>query len=145
MPWHRATISRTLPSLRSSYLLKVELTENVLTEEIAQLIAPEYLKRFLDMHHTRKIQLYDVLFEQLPQHAILAACGSSEHLALSRAWTLAAGSLIWHHPVPSLTEYNIRSVLTALHREVRCDDCKRMVLKRIDHIVAQWDNLKTTI
>ncbi|KAF8905620.1 hypothetical protein CPB85DRAFT_1315214, partial [Mucidula mucida] len=99
----------------SSYLLNVELTE-VLTEEIARLIAPEYLERLLDMRHTRIMQLYDMLFEELPQHAILAACGSPEYRALTLAWTL-----------------------------VSCDDCKRMVLQRIERIVAQWDNLKVRI
>lgn len=85
----------------SSYLLVMELNEAELSEDIVRLIGARYLKRLFDAQRSRQAQLYDILFQPLSKHQIAPDCDSLEYAALSKAWTLAAGSIIFRPSVAS--------------------------------------------
>jgi hypothetical protein len=77
----------------SSHLLSFSLSS--LTDEMAQLIGPIYLKRLFFLHFGRSDALKRILLPPPHPHPATSFCDFAEQKKLTRAWALASAYLAW--------------------------------------------------
>jgi hypothetical protein len=82
-----------LAVVTSSHLLSFPLA--TLTDEMAVLIGPIYLKRLFFLHFGRSDALKRVLLPPPHPHAPTQTCDFDEQKKLTRAWALASAYLAW--------------------------------------------------
>lgn len=126
----------------SSHLLSFPLAS--LTDEMAQLIGPIYLKRLFFLHLGRSDALKRVLLPPPHSHAPTTFCDLTEQKRLTRAWALASAYLAWDAR-PDLSTSTMESALRSLSQHLSCEQCQETLDGRIKNLVKQWSMVKMTI
>jgi hypothetical protein len=141
----------------STYLLSMSMS--TITDEMALQIGARYLKRLMDLHHTRSKLLVDALFEPPRPHAPTRECNFSDQKKLREAWSLTAGHIAWKckpgeeiRPMDSvdLLTFSLKDMSV---NEIRvpfspgnetwkdfpsCTLCKAGLEKRLSEIIYRW-------
>jgi len=142
----------------SSHLLSFPLA--TLTDEMAELIGPVYLKRLFFLHFGRSDALKRVLLPPPNPHAPTVLCDFTEQKKLTRAWALASAYLAWDarpgQPQElssfmtnftkscalDLSTTSMESALRPLVEHLTCQECQEALGNRIQNLVAQWSVVK---
>ncbi|KAK0217111.1 hypothetical protein IW262DRAFT_171119 [Armillaria fumosa] len=132
-----------LAATASSHLLSFKIT--TMSNEMAQLINPIYLKRLFDLQTTRINTLKRALSIPPPHHPATSACDFIAQRSLTRAWAFCAAYLVCSADA-GMTASRIESIFQALaDRYISCDECKGCLKARLKSIVLEWSELKRTI
>lgn len=126
----------------SSRLLSLSLDS--LSDEAAASIGPIYLKRLLLLQHQRRQALCEMLTRQIRPHPRTPGCDYSRQQSVSRAWTLAAATFVLD-PLADTSNQQLQSTFGTLMPLIECDDCRRLVEKKLKDIITTWSTIKTTI
>ncbi|KAF7776204.1 hypothetical protein Agabi119p4_4597 [Agaricus bisporus var. burnettii] len=126
----------------SSHLLSFPLA--TLTDEMAELIGPIYLKRLFFLHFGRSDALKRVLLPPPHPHAPTPWCDFDEQKKLTRAWALASAYLAWDAR-PDLSTSVMESALRPLADHLTCEQCQQGLRERIKDLLVQWTVVKRTI
>ncbi|KAI0774779.1 hypothetical protein BD413DRAFT_611779 [Trametes elegans] len=114
---------------------------DALTDELAACIAPAYLRRLLLLHAERVETLKALLCAPPHPHPPTARCDFEAQKALTRAWTLAAGSLVWEARA-DVSDGVIQRTLSSLSDYISCVECKRSLADRVKQVLARWTLVK---
>ncbi|KAJ3887028.1 hypothetical protein GG344DRAFT_81138 [Lentinula edodes] len=123
----------------SSHLLSFDLSS--LSEETAEAIGSEYLRRLFFLHMGRLDALKQLLLSPPNSHPPTADCNAKD---LTRAWALASAYLAWDSR-PDLSTNLLGSTLIPLGKDLSCDLCKNNLDARIKDLSVQWSRVKCTI
>ncbi|KAF8812388.1 hypothetical protein BYT27DRAFT_7132938 [Phlegmacium glaucopus] len=126
----------------SSHLLSFPLAS--LTDDMAKLIGPIYLKRLFFLHFGRSDALKRVLLPPPHPHTPTAFCDFTEQKKLTRAWALASAYLAWDAR-PDLSTNAMESALRPLSEHLTCEQCQEALNNRIKNLVKQWSIVKASI
>ncbi|PBK71237.1 hypothetical protein ARMSODRAFT_994760 [Armillaria solidipes] len=132
-----------LAAAASSHLLSFKIA--TMSNEMAQLINPIYLKRLFDLQTTRIDTLKRALSIPPAHHPATPACDFIAQKSLTRAWAFCAAYLVCSANA-GMTASRIESVFQALaDRYISCDECKGCLKARLKSIILEWSELKRTI
>ncbi|KAJ3806100.1 hypothetical protein F5876DRAFT_91204 [Lentinula aff. lateritia] len=120
----------------SSHLLSFDLSN--LTEETAEAIGSEYLRRLFFLHMGRLDALKRLLSSPPNSHPPTADCNAKD---LTRAWALASAYLAWDLR-PDLSTNLLASTLIPLERDISCNLCKEHLHLHIKELSVQWSHVK---
>ncbi|TCD66403.1 hypothetical protein EIP91_001394 [Steccherinum ochraceum] len=127
----------------SAHLHSLELHK--LTDEMADRMGSRYLQRLFRLHVERTEYLKRLLLDAPKGHEDTLKCGFVEQKRSTRAWALAAASLVWDIK-PDMPASLLRSTLGSLEQQLECDACKASLTARIRQVVLDWlTNAKSTI
>ncbi|EMD41631.1 hypothetical protein CERSUDRAFT_79264 [Gelatoporia subvermispora B] len=126
----------------SSHLLGYRLSS--LTDELAVLMGPIYLKRLFFLHLGRMDALRRLLLSPPHPHPPSAECNFTEQKRLTRAWALASAYLAWDAR-PDMSTSIMESALHSLCDCLRCTECKKSLNDRVHELVVQWSIVKRTV
>ncbi|KAJ4487653.1 hypothetical protein J3R30DRAFT_3430155 [Lentinula aciculospora] len=122
----------------SSHLLSFDLS--TLSDETAEAIGSEYLRRLFFLHIGRLDALKRLLLWPPNSHSPTASCDA----ALTRAWALASAYLAWDSR-PDLSTNLLESTFVALYKDLSCNICKENLNTRINDLSTHWSLVKRTI
>lgn len=127
----------------SPYTLSVPLQQ--ITETDAIEMGSVYLRRLLLLHTGRIDTLKRIL--QLPpsQHYPSTSCGFIEQAPVSRAWRVAAASLLLQPQSQNTSVSAVKTALEAVFNGATCEACKECIRARISEAVDLWSASTTTI
>ncbi|KAK0235400.1 hypothetical protein EDD85DRAFT_75180 [Armillaria nabsnona] len=132
-----------LAAAASSHLLSFKIS--TISNEMAQLINPIYLKRLFDLQTTRINTLKRALSIPPAHHPATPACDFIAQRSLTRAWAFCAAYLVCSANA-GMTASRIESAFRALaDRYISCDQCKGCLKARVKSIILEWSELKRTI
>ncbi|KAJ3769437.1 hypothetical protein FB446DRAFT_218821 [Lentinula raphanica] len=126
----------------SSHLLALDLS--TLSDETAEAIGSEYLRRLFFLHIGRVDALKRLLLQPPNLHPPTDDCDAIGQSAMTRVWALASAYLAWDSR-PDLSANLLESTFTPLKKEITCDLCKKNLETRIEHLSSQWSQVKCTI
>lgn len=126
----------------SQNTLGIELSQ--ITDDLATVMGPIYLRRLFFLHLGRTDALKRLLLEPPTGHLPLANCGVDDQKSLTRAWALAVAYMaVEGRPDthPSMLSTN----LNALGEHLECQRCRACLNDRIQSVVHQWSMVGSTI
>ncbi|KAJ7158365.1 hypothetical protein C8R43DRAFT_995717 [Mycena crocata] len=126
----------------SSHMLAFPLS--TLSDQMAERIGANYLKRLFFLHFGRAEALKRVLLLPPHPHPPTPDCDFSSQKVLSRAWALASAYLAWDVR-PDLSTATLGSALRPLGAHISCDLCKQALNDRVRDVIVQWTVVKRTI
>ncbi|KAL1682924.1 hypothetical protein EV122DRAFT_202808 [Schizophyllum commune] len=124
-----------LAQVASTYLLSYPL--HSITETQARLIGPVYLERLVRLHRTRLATLNELLRCPPEFHAETAGCSFAAQEDLTRAWDGAVG-YVMKHASPDIVANTLQQKLGKLKEGMICQECRRVVERRIWDAVVNW-------
>lgn len=145
----------------SSHLLSYPLS--TVDDTLAIRMGPVYLRRLFMLHWKRLGCLKEFLVQPPPRHLPTKDCSTHDQTKLTRAWSLAAASLVWdarpgtcinhHEPckefdtesVLDLSTHLISGAFESLIQNVSCHDCRDASKARIRQVVTQWATVKVRV
>ncbi|KAH8081294.1 hypothetical protein BXZ70DRAFT_959678 [Cristinia sonorae] len=111
-----------------------------ITDDMAVQMGSIYLKRLVFLHIERVIHLARLILTPPKQHPDLPECGFVEQQRLSRAWALAAASLVGElrpdYPVGLL-----KMTFSSLEPGLECEACKAALNEKIRQVVLEWSTV----
>ncbi|EJU06599.1 hypothetical protein DACRYDRAFT_97975 [Dacryopinax primogenitus] len=127
----------------SRFCLHVPLSE--ITEPMAALMGPLYMRRLLFLHLGRVEALKRTLASPPAMHPPSASdCDVSDQKRITRAWALATAYLAWGAR-PDMSVVELREVLEPLKTKVDCSACQKSLGERIEQLCIDWCAIKDTI
>ncbi|KAF9054732.1 hypothetical protein BJ165DRAFT_1440615 [Panaeolus papilionaceus] len=126
----------------SSHLLAIPITQ--LTDAQVERMGALYLKRLVSLHLSRILELKTIL-QKVPEfHPATDACTFPDQRAVSRAWALAAASIIYDAS-PDIAPRAIREPFEQMSEHMQCKDCKRALHDRLRDVLVRWSATQRTI
>ncbi|CAE6386832.1 unnamed protein product [Rhizoctonia solani] len=122
--------------------LGIELSQ--ITDDLAGVMGPIYLRRLFFLHMGRTDALKRLLLEPPAGHMPLPQCGPDDQKSLTRAWALAIAYMTVEAK-PNTHATMISSGLSALGEHLECQKCRACLDERIQTIVQQWSMVGSTI
>lgn len=119
----------------SQYLLSFSLPTLAVAD--AERIGPVYLTRLWALHHTRGVELKNLISPPPSQHRATRSCGKAEQHKIARAWTLATAYILWK-TTPDLASSKIAALLQPLAQDLKCPLCRELVALHIRDIICRW-------
>ncbi|TCD68544.1 hypothetical protein EIP91_010469 [Steccherinum ochraceum] len=126
----------------SAQLLNLPLTS--ISEDEVQRMGPVYLKRLVNMQAHRATFLKTLLLQFPEAHSDKAECTVADRSMLAAAWTVALAGLTWEIGAGT-SEKVLRSAFAPLLAHAACDECRELVSARVEEIMYDWAEAKTTI
>ncbi|KAJ1308660.1 hypothetical protein OPQ81_004354 [Rhizoctonia solani] len=122
--------------------LGVELSQ--ITDDLATVMGPIYLRRLFFLHLGRADALKRLLLEPPAGHMPLPHCGLDDQKSLTRAWALAIAYMTVEAK-PNTPPSMLSSSLSALGEHLECQKCRSCLDERIQTVVQQWSMIASTI
>ncbi|CEL59566.1 hypothetical protein RSOLAG1IB_03499 [Rhizoctonia solani AG-1 IB] len=122
--------------------LGIELSQ--ITDDLAGVMGPIYLRRLFFLHMGRTDVLKRLLLEPPAGHMPLPHCGPDDQKSLTRAWALAIAYMTVEAK-PNTPATMISSGLSALGEHLECQKCRACLDERIQTVVQQWSMVGSTI
>ncbi|KAF9066482.1 hypothetical protein BDP27DRAFT_1365648 [Rhodocollybia butyracea] len=145
---------RDLAVATSPHLLSLRLP--TITEDIAQEIGPNYLRKLFFLHgkYAKCMILMlvlgadrrsheKILLHPPKSHTPTSSCGFTNEQALTRAWALASAQLVWDAR-PDMSPAYLESIFNPLAKDLSCDFCKQHLQDRIRRLLDDWAAVKET-
>ncbi|KAJ7598670.1 hypothetical protein C8J56DRAFT_848529 [Mycena floridula] len=127
----------------SNHLLSFPLSQ--MTDDMASLIEPIYLKRLFLLHLGRVDALKRLLLVSLPlPHEASQLCTLADQQRAVNAWFMVT-SLLMSQARPDLSSISLEWDLTQSEAGIRCYFCKDVMEVRIKAVIADWLMVKSTI
>ncbi|KAJ3796164.1 hypothetical protein GGU11DRAFT_686351 [Lentinula aff. detonsa] len=123
----------------SSHLLSFNLS--TLSDETAEAVGSEYLRRLFFLHIGRLDALKRLLLQPPSSHPPTDHCGASGQKALTRVWALASAYLAWDSR-PDLSTNLLESTFAPLIKDLSCEICTENLNTRIKDLSFQWSQVK---
>ncbi|KAI4527061.1 hypothetical protein K525DRAFT_187537 [Schizophyllum commune Loenen D] len=124
-----------LAQVASTYLLSYPLQS--ITEAQARLIGAVYFERLVRLHRTRLATLNELLRCPPEFHAETAGCSFAAQEDLTRAWVGAVG-FVMKHANPDIVANTLQQKLGKLKEGMICQECRKVVERRIWDVVVSW-------
>uniref|UniRef100_D8Q5P7 BTB domain-containing protein n=2 Tax=Schizophyllum commune (strain H4-8 / FGSC 9210) TaxID=578458 RepID=D8Q5P7_SCHCM len=124
-----------LAQVASTYLLSYPL--QCITEAQARLIGAAYLERLVRLHRTRLATLHELLRCPPEFHAETAGCSFAAQEDMTRAWD-GAVEYVMKHARPDIVANTLQQKLEKLKEGMICQECKKVVERRIRDAVVNW-------
>ncbi|KAH7928415.1 hypothetical protein BV22DRAFT_1126554 [Leucogyrophana mollusca] len=131
-----------LAVLVSTHLLSLNLS--CITDEIAEQMGSQYLKRLFLLHYERVEGLKRIIMPPPHPHPPTPTCTSTDQGQVASAWTLAMAYLIWTSRV-DLTTITIKSIIGPIENQIQCPVCRNALKTRMQTLVMQWNTIRRTI
>ncbi|CAE6439376.1 unnamed protein product [Rhizoctonia solani] len=122
--------------------LGIELSH--ITDDLATVMGPIYLRRLFFLHLGRGDALKRLLLEPPAGHMPLPHCGPEDQKSLTRAWALAIAYMTVEAK-PNTPPAMLSSGLSALGEHLECQKCRACLDERIQTVVQQWSMVGSTI
>ncbi|CAE7081260.1 unnamed protein product [Rhizoctonia solani] len=122
--------------------LGIELSQ--ITDDLANVMGPIYLRRLFFLHLGRADALKRLLLEPPAGHMPLPHCGPEDQKSLTRAWALAIAYMAVEAK-PNTPPAMLSSGLSALGEHLECQKCRACLDERIQTVVHQWSMVGSTI
>ncbi|CAE6472485.1 unnamed protein product [Rhizoctonia solani] len=122
--------------------LGIELSQ--ITDDLAAVMGPIYLRRLFFLHLGRADALKHLLLEPPAGHMPLPHCGPEDQKSLTRAWALAIAYMAVEAK-PNTPPTMLSSGLSALGEHLECQKCRTCLDERIQTVVRQWSMVGSTI
>ncbi|CAE6432465.1 unnamed protein product, partial [Rhizoctonia solani] len=122
--------------------LGIELSQ--ITDDLAAVMGPIYLRRLFFLHLGRADALKRLLLEPPAGHMPLPHCGPEDQKSLTRAWALAIAYMAVEAK-PNTPPTMLSSGLSALGEHLECQKCRTCLDERIQTVVRQWSMVGSTI
>ncbi|KAG8684278.1 hypothetical protein FRC08_013776 [Ceratobasidium sp. 394] len=122
--------------------LGVELSE--VTDELASIMGPIYLRRLFFLHLGRTDALKRLLLEPPAGHPPLPTCDVENQKSLTRAWALAIAYMAVEGR-PDTHPAMLNNSLSTLGEHLECPRCRESLADRIRSVVQQWAAVSSTI
>ena len=126
----------------SPHLLSLALP--TVTDEIALMMGPVYLKKLFFLHFGRTDALKRLLLPPPSPHSPTADCDFVEQKKVTRAWALASAYLTWDAR-PDMPTGTIEGALQPLSEHLACEQCRTALRGRIQELVDQWAAVKVCL
>ncbi|KAG9105077.1 hypothetical protein FRC06_000050 [Ceratobasidium sp. 370] len=126
----------------SSNTLGVELSE--ITDELASVMGPVYLRRLFFLHLGRTDALKRLLLEPPAGHPPSPACDAENQKSLTRAWALAVAYMTVEGR-PDAHPAMLNNTLSTLGEHLECPSCRESLADRIQSVVQKWAAVSSTI
>ncbi|KAG8701627.1 hypothetical protein FRC09_005234 [Ceratobasidium sp. 395] len=126
----------------SSNTLGVELSE--VTDELASVMGPIYLRRLFFLHLGRTDALKRLLLEPPAGHPPSSTCDADNQKSLTRAWALAVAYMAVEGR-PNTHPTMLNNSLSTLGEHLVCPNCRACLADRIRSVVQQWAAVSSTI
>ncbi|KAL1750272.1 hypothetical protein FB107DRAFT_224178 [Schizophyllum commune] len=124
-----------LAQVASTYLLSYPL--HSITEAQARRIGAVYLERLIRLHRARLATLNELLRCPPEFHAETAGCSFAAQEDLTRAWA-GAVRYVMKHASPDIEANTLQQKLGKLKEGMICQECRRVVERRIWDAVVSW-------
>ncbi|KZT60748.1 hypothetical protein CALCODRAFT_84031 [Calocera cornea HHB12733] len=132
-----------LAVLASRFCLRMPLSD--ITEPMAQLMGPLYLRRLMFLHLGRVEALKRTLAPPPAMHPPTTSdCDISDQKRITRAWALATAYLAWGARA-DMSETELHEVLEPLRTKLECSSCQQCLGERIEQLCVDWRAIKDTI
>ncbi|KAG8706923.1 hypothetical protein FRC11_007844, partial [Ceratobasidium sp. 423] len=122
--------------------LGIELSQ--ITDDLATVMGPVYLRRLFFLHLGRGDALKRLLLEPPAGHMALPHCGPDNQKSLTRAWALAVAYMAVEAK-PDMHPSILSTGLSALGEHLECQKCRSCLDERIQTVVHQWSTVGSTI
>ncbi|KAJ7599470.1 hypothetical protein C8J56DRAFT_916779 [Mycena floridula] len=127
----------------SCHLLSFPLQQ--MTDDMASLIGPIYLKHLFLLHFGRVDSLKRLLLVSLPlPHEASQQCTLADQQRAVNSWSMATSLIVWQARA-DLSSASLESDLTQSVARIRCDLCKDVMEVRIKTVISDWSMVKSTI
>ncbi|KAG9118506.1 hypothetical protein FRC07_006947 [Ceratobasidium sp. 392] len=126
----------------SANTLGVELSE--VTDELASVMGPSYLRRLFFLHLGRTDALKRLLLEPPNGHPPSPVCDLENQKSLTRAWALAIAYMTVEGR-PNTHPTMLSNSLSTLGDHLDCPSCRLSLADRIRSVVQQWAAVSSTI
>ncbi|KZP00198.1 hypothetical protein CALVIDRAFT_324667 [Calocera viscosa TUFC12733] len=132
-----------LAVLASRFCLRIPLSD--ITEQLASLMGPVYMRRLMFLHLGRVEALKRTLAPPPAMHPpTMSDCDISDQKRITRAWALATAYLAWGARA-DMGETELREVLEPLKTKLECASCQQCLGERIEQLCVDWRAIKDTI
>ncbi|CAE6523240.1 unnamed protein product [Rhizoctonia solani] len=122
--------------------LGIDLSQ--ITDDLATVMGPIYLRRLFFLHLGRADALKRLLLEPPAGHMPLPHCGPDNQKSLTRAWALAIAYMTVEAK-PNAHPSMLSAGLSALGEHLECQKCRSCLDERIQTVVQQWSMVGSTI
>lgn len=126
----------------STNTLAVELSE--ITDDLAAIMGPVYLRRLFFLHIGRTDALKRLLLEPPVGHPPSLTCSIDNQKSLTRAWALAVAYMAVEGR-PNTHPTMLSSSLSTLGEHLECPSCQASLADRVRSVVQQWAAVSSTI
>ncbi|QRV72783.1 hypothetical protein RhiJN_00797 [Ceratobasidium sp. AG-Ba] len=126
----------------SANTLGIELSD--ITDELAAIMGPIYLRRLFFLHIGRTDALKRLLLEPPAGHAPSPICSTDNQKSLTRAWALAVAYMAIEGR-PNTHPSMLNNSLSTLGDHLECPNCRASLADRVRSVVQQWAAVSATI